>query len=364
MVAWFAVPENSLQLSIWIASVGIVIWTLEYLKQFRAFHGDGLFSWGLLKYQHPFAIADTTIARGLNLLFRYPNVLFLLVLRLLAALLLVLFVSYPWARLLGIFGIYLTNILIFNIWSPYKRGSDGLTEVQFGALMLLQLGGESHHVVRAGLWFIAFQVCVSYCANGIVKIGKPAWTQGTAVFGIANHHVSGTPSAARFVLPTKSHERRHLECHGDGVPVSTGFGCGLAMVLDISGVGNPVSWYQHICDRIEFVLLVLCGHVPGSDLPVAVCAGVDPVTANHGEPWGRPCPCHLAQYSRFGIPDSEIANTLQGGTYTHLESGICHLEWIFSQPLISRRECRGGPRAAGRGRARRTCVRPRGWGRR
>jgi hypothetical protein len=201
MVTWFAAPATSLQLSIWIASVGIVIWTLEYLKQCHAFQGDGLFSWSLLKYQHRFAVEDTTIARGLDLLLGYPNVRLILTGRLLAALLLVLFVSNPWARVLGVFGIYLTNLLMLHIWTPCKRGSDGMTEVLFGALVLLQVGGESRNVVQAGLWFIALQVCVSYCANGITKIGKPAWMQGTAVFAIANHPVAGTPWAARFLHP-------------------------------------------------------------------------------------------------------------------------------------------------------------------
>ena len=164
-----------------------------------------MYSWGLLKYQHRFAIANTRVAHGLDFLLRYPNVLFLLAFRLFAALSLILFLANPWVRLSGILVIYLTNLLLFNLWAPHKRGSDGLTEVFFGALMLMQLGGESRHVVQAGLWFIALQVCVSYCANGFVKIGKPAWMKGTAVFGIANHHVAGTPSAARFL-----HGRPHF----------------------------------------------------------------------------------------------------------------------------------------------------------
>lgn len=199
MVNWFAQPETSLQLSIWIASIGIVIWTLEYLKQYRAFQNGGIHSWSLLKYQHRFSVGDTMIARGLDLLLRYPNVLFTLTVRLIAALLLVFLVTNPWGRLLGVIGIYLTNLLMFNIWTPCKRGSDGMTEVMFGALLLMQLGGESHNVVRAGLWFIALQACLSYSANGISKIGKPAWMKGAAIFAIANHQVSGTKSAARFL---------------------------------------------------------------------------------------------------------------------------------------------------------------------
>src|SRR5579863_7116374 len=175
MVTWFAAPETSLLLSIRIASIGIVIWALEYLVQYRAFRSDGLFSWALLKYQHRFTVADTAIAHGLDFLLRYPNILFVLFFRLLAALTLLVFGSHAFARLGGVAGIYLTNLLMLNIWAPNKRGSDGLTEVLFGALLLLQLGGESHKVVQAGLWFIALQVCISYCANGIVKIGKPAW---------------------------------------------------------------------------------------------------------------------------------------------------------------------------------------------
>lgn len=201
MLTWFSDPETCLLLCIRLAAAGVVIWTLEYLSQYRAFRKGGLYDWTILRDLRGFTAADTRIARSLDVLLGYPGILFVLIIRLLPALLLLFFASTFWCRLVGITGVYLTNILLFHVWTPYRRASDVMILMLFGVLLLVEIGGESPFVVQAALWFIALQACISYCGNGIVKIGRPLWMNGMAVLVTANNLVYGTRPVAFFLHP-------------------------------------------------------------------------------------------------------------------------------------------------------------------
>jgi hypothetical protein len=161
---------------------------------------DGLFSWEVLSAQ-----SGETSWRGarfaLNWLFGYSGVLFLLGLELIAILGIILPAPSVRYYLLPV-AIVLAIKLALAYRCGYGRdGSDQMETVVlaglFSTLCLLH-----SRAAPIGVWFIASQAALAYCASGVSKILSRPWTSGEAAFKIFNTYAYGTPRIASFLLRT------------------------------------------------------------------------------------------------------------------------------------------------------------------
>jgi hypothetical protein len=197
-MASLADPEQCLLAVTMIAACGLLISTLQALCNWRFFRADGLMSWELIK-THPRA-ARYGPSPLLEQLFRFPNFLCLLVVQAVAALLLLVF---PWHS--SIRPVTLTLILSLCLLhrvrnQPYGLvASDTMNLLVFGALCLREIAPADPLATKGCLWFIALQSCLSYVANGVLKLQTSYWRQGTVLRAVAHHPVFGHARLARLL---------------------------------------------------------------------------------------------------------------------------------------------------------------------
>ncbi len=195
----FVDPDICLRWVTTIASIGVLISTLEFLAMKRQFQSRGLFDWDVLKTRRDITTGTGFVARVLDGLLIYPNILYVLGFRATAAGLLVIGPNLKWGFFAGITTIYFTNILLFGIRDLRGTGADDMVKVVFGALFFGQVVATGPLAAQACIGFIALQSCLAYGGNGYYKLRDPAWRRGEVVFEVAKHGLFGSPPAARFL---------------------------------------------------------------------------------------------------------------------------------------------------------------------
>ena len=181
-----------------IASVGILISSLEALSLRTQFRDDGLFSWRTISTRWSRPGDETLWVRVLGRFLAYPNVLYVLGIRAAAAALLLVFVGGVWSRL-GIAVVFFTNALILGIRPGQNTGSDRMARVIFGALFLAQVVADSPLAAQACVFFLALQASLSYAGNGWHKLRDPTWREGAMVFDVTRNRMYGYAPAARYL---------------------------------------------------------------------------------------------------------------------------------------------------------------------
>jgi hypothetical protein len=136
-----------------------------------------------------------------NWLFGYSGVLFLLGLELIA--ILGIFLPAPSVRdYLFPVAVVLAVKLALAYRCGYGRdGSDQMETVVLAGLCSTLCLFPSR-AAPMGVWFIASQAALAYCASGVSKIRSKPWISGEAAFKIFNTYAYGTPRIASFLLHT------------------------------------------------------------------------------------------------------------------------------------------------------------------
>ncbi|MEQ1949591.1 MAG: hypothetical protein ABL995_20535 [Bryobacteraceae bacterium] len=160
----------------------------------------GLQSWevGRVRYR---AFSLRPLDAITDFLFRYPNVLALHAIRLLAAVLL-LTNAAPGGQAIWDF------LIVLLFWALYLRcpygwdGSDQMTVVvllPLGLAHLIDGPTLSGNATRIALAFIAAQLCVAYLSAGVWKLVSPVWRNEPALTGILHTRSYGAPAVARLL---------------------------------------------------------------------------------------------------------------------------------------------------------------------
>jgi hypothetical protein len=226
---FFADPGRCLWAVTTIASYGLLISTLQTLWNWRLFRPDGLMSWELFKTRPRFAKYAASPLIGA--LYTFPNFLYVIALQGVAALLLLGFPGHGIIR-----PVALTAILIIFLFSrlrhqPYGMvGADSMNLLVFGALGLREIAPDT--TTQGCLWFIAFQSCLSYSTNGMLKLASPHWRRGKVLWHIAHHALYGSARLARVL--------RAYPAVGKWLDWSV-IGCELAFPFVLL-VGHPACW--------------------------------------------------------------------------------------------------------------------------
>lgn len=173
----FLTSRSALLLTSRILSLSILIQTLELIALRSVMSPQGVWRWSDLK--EDFESANTLTRKVLGLLCDYPNFLIVLLLRLTAALFLLISI-HPFILLI----LLLTTTLILVRWrGSFNGGSDYMTLVVISALLISQLFPGRGSFAIGALWYITFQVCASFFKAGFYKILRPNWRQGLALRG-------------------------------------------------------------------------------------------------------------------------------------------------------------------------------------
>ena len=183
--------DTAYALIVILASVGVLISSMELFTLRKEFEAGGLFSWYVLQ---TISRATLTVGRGRSSrLVSHPVfVPAIMGARALAALALIFFSKNQALGTVCVLGVIAVS-LIMHFRAPLGLdGSDQMSLIIFVALGVHQVFPEDAQVAQASLWFIAIQGCLSYCVAGTAKLASPVWRSGEAVQRIFGTRTYGT----------------------------------------------------------------------------------------------------------------------------------------------------------------------------
>lgn len=183
-----------IQLSIIFLGIQVIQTTLESLANHRIYRKDQLLSWDLLRYAKPFFHSNIWITKALDVLFRYPTVLLLFVLRLLFAGGMV-FLSWKGieSRLLTILILGTSGLGILLGWRNIfsNNGSDQLTTIILIPVCIYTTFAADPLVRIMSIYFIACQSELSYLTSGFFKLAHKNWRNGNTLKEVLSTSVWG-----------------------------------------------------------------------------------------------------------------------------------------------------------------------------
>jgi hypothetical protein len=183
--------ERAYTLMLGICGIGIVIDSLERLASITKYRASGIFSWVVLRQR--LVSMPSPIRRLADLLLAgEPGLIVVLLFRIVAV---VLVVSSPIGS--APFGFGLTALVLGQVYVLVRSGfgaigADPMTLVVCGASWLATVITRTPVAARAGLWFIAAQVCLGYAVAGGAKLAAPKWRSGDAMTTLLSTYTYGS----------------------------------------------------------------------------------------------------------------------------------------------------------------------------
>lgn len=183
--------DLAFQLTVRLGAAMLVVVCLETIFSIGDLSDAGLMSWRIARSRLRW-MTRHHVSRVLDSLLKYPNVIFLILCRLVIGLTLAFgvldLVEYPWIAAI----VLATGLLLFARGNYGYDGADQMNWILFGSLSLVSI--ESSGTTRlAFLWFIAIQACLSYLVAGVAKATAKGWRDGSFLIGIVGTRMYGHP---------------------------------------------------------------------------------------------------------------------------------------------------------------------------
>jgi hypothetical protein len=160
-----------------IAAIGVVISSLEMLAVRQHYGSGGLFSWEFHKSRLS-ASGRRRLSGVGGVLFEHRGILLLLVVRILAACT-IPFVLTNRVHLLAAAAVVAVSSMLLTVrGTDGRNGADEMHTIIFPALSLSLLS-DNALALKAGLWFLALQLNLSYLTSGIYKARERGWWDGS-----------------------------------------------------------------------------------------------------------------------------------------------------------------------------------------
>lgn len=197
-----SIDENTaIKGTIIFAGIEVFQSSLECLIHHKIYRKDQWLSWDLLKGARPFFTSNAWAADGFDLLFRYPNILWLFGLRLgLAAALLFSARDVNWHHIV----VLVTAITCMGILLGWRNlysnnGSDQLTNIILIPVCIFSVFISDPWIRTLSIYFIACQSELSYLTSGLFKLINKNWRNGSSLTGVFSTRVWGTPYLKRWL---------------------------------------------------------------------------------------------------------------------------------------------------------------------
>jgi hypothetical protein len=190
-------------LQINLASITVIIDAIEIIFERHQYGPNGIYNFAILRTYRKWMMTPW-IANILNILFNYPHYIYLVSIQLIAG---VLIVSHLFTNLsLPLVLVILLIHLLSHLRNQYGLdGSDQMQVIIFASLVAFY-ASPSLIVKQFSIFFICFQVLLSYFTSGFAKLVSPVWRNGTAISGILNTVSYGIKPIAKILVtnPTLS----------------------------------------------------------------------------------------------------------------------------------------------------------------
>jgi hypothetical protein len=160
-----------------LASVGVIISTLECLSLNQHYRDSGLFSWRVHRLRDP-RLYKRGVLSILDNFFKFPNILGLFIVRGSTALLIFFLHDHRLVMifLTGVLGLTSTTLAIRG--PDGKNGADQMSKMIFLSLPLAFVSTDLL-VWRSELFFLCGQLCLAYMTSGVIRIKERQWRDGS-----------------------------------------------------------------------------------------------------------------------------------------------------------------------------------------
>lgn len=165
-----------------MAAVSVLLSSLEYLARPQQFSDGGLLNWTVSLSRSLFT-SQGLLRPLFDILFSFPNVLWLIRLRLAAATLLLIPNLPPSVRFGCCLNVFVMSALLVLRSHFGNDGADQMSNLIFGALALAYLH-PTEQTEKIALWFIAAQATLSYVTSGLAKLTVKKWRSGEHLIGV------------------------------------------------------------------------------------------------------------------------------------------------------------------------------------
>jgi uncharacterized membrane protein (DUF485 family) len=180
-----------------VLALGTLLSSAEFLWHHDLLKSSGLMSWEIGRLRQPWLVKGP-VAVCINHALSYPHVLWLLVIRVLLAILML----FGPARLITKLWVVLLSTLLcwlFVLRTSYGQdGADQMSYIIYTGLAIASIAGTD--VGRAAfLWFVALQACLAYCVAGLAKAGAKGWRDGSYLIGVCETRIYGHAGFAEYL---------------------------------------------------------------------------------------------------------------------------------------------------------------------
>lgn len=194
--------QMAISFTLKLASLASIISSAEYFAQVKLLKDDGLLSWSVNKLRRRLFLIEPG-AVFFNWTLTFPNILLLIVFRIILACLIILGPTQITINpVIVLITALITVLFIFR--SPYGLdGADQMLLLIFTGLAIALLF-NSPLTKSSFLWFIAIQLGLSYFISGMSKIISQGWRNGIFLIDIMGTQNYGYKSLAYFLNKNQS----------------------------------------------------------------------------------------------------------------------------------------------------------------
>jgi hypothetical protein len=179
-----------------IMGIGLLITATEYAAKTQIFSKNGILSCDLQQLNWRGKYSNPLLRKLLSTIFNEQGLKYLFLLRCVNIILLFLI---PLAGLTGWLLLFTLGLNIYISSTITHFGSDGSDQMSILIVItfIFCLSPLANSTLRGvGIWFIAFQSCLSYAAAGISKLASAEWRSSKAVKSIFSTKTYGTKKVA------------------------------------------------------------------------------------------------------------------------------------------------------------------------
>lgn len=191
-------PELALRIVEIMATISVALASLEYLARPEQFMASGLLNWEVSR-SRSLLTSESSLRPILDVLFSFPQVLWLIRIRLFAAITLLIPDLSAAVRLASCAIVLAMSLLLVLRTHFGNDGADQMSTLIFGALVLMRLH-PTNLTVRIALAFIAAQAVLAYVTSGFAKLPVKKWQSGEHLIGVFRTSSYGHRLAGRILL--------------------------------------------------------------------------------------------------------------------------------------------------------------------
>ncbi|MCH2231621.1 MAG: hypothetical protein MK105_14890 [Crocinitomicaceae bacterium] len=189
--------ENFISITLLLATIGLLISSLEILASRENYIPTGILSWNVLRLR-PDILNNIIPLKIIDFIFDTPYFFGVIVFRIICLIALIYAIFYHSNISFPLTAIVISTFLI-NYRSSYGcDGSDQMLTIVFFTVCISSYFGLSH-VGNVCLIFIGCQSCLSYFVSGVAKVIGKKWRKGIAVAEILSSQSYGNKLVGSFL---------------------------------------------------------------------------------------------------------------------------------------------------------------------